>query len=246
VTLVTVDDLTYLFAVPSDHDAIDLGLDARGQLRRINQVGKEDGQAPDLAVISRGSEQFPGVGVAPIHCQHLPRERISSGPVAAVYRADRLVKQLVDGLLVSTSVHDPIVTRRGVENCDIWANSATKPSQPFGAPPRHRHLRLNLLVMPLQIWGQAEFLNERQPIRPRDRKVGRFIDALTHIARPRKPAVQTPMVSRHPMLSGCAPGMPTTKTGVVDSDEVMPRSSSRPAIWSTDPPKNHGDPYRYR
>jgi hypothetical protein len=74
-------------------------------------------------VVSWGSEQFLGVGVAPIHGQDLPRQRISSGPVAAVYRPDRLVKQIVDGLFVSTPVHDPIVTRRGVENYDARANS---------------------------------------------------------------------------------------------------------------------------
>jgi hypothetical protein len=84
IALVAVDDLNHLVAVPADHGAVNLRLDARGQRRRIDQIGEENGQAPDLAMIIGGGEQFLGVGIAAIDSEHLFGECVGRRPVATV------------------------------------------------------------------------------------------------------------------------------------------------------------------
>lgn len=55
--VVSAHDAQHLFAVPPYHQAIRLGLHLGGQRGRIHQIGKEQGQLPDLTNISGGCQQ---------------------------------------------------------------------------------------------------------------------------------------------------------------------------------------------
>ena len=110
MALVVVDDLEYLVAVPPDHRAVDLDVDARGQRRRIDQVREEDGQAPDLTVIAWGGEQFFGFGVTAVDGEHLPGERVGRFPIAEVDCPYRAIQKFIDRRLGVRFAHSPTVT----------------------------------------------------------------------------------------------------------------------------------------
>ncbi len=98
-------------AVSPHHGAIDLGFDAGGQCGGIDQIGEQDCQATDLAAVFGGSEQFFGVWIAAVNCQHLPGEGIGSRPIAAVDCLHCAVEQLIDRGLGHGCAHRPIVAR---------------------------------------------------------------------------------------------------------------------------------------
>ena len=119
VAFVAFDDLVYLVAIPPDHGAVDLGLDSGRQCRRIDKIGEEDCQAPDLTAVSGGSEQLLGVGIAAVDREYLPGERVGRLPVAQVDRSNGAIKQFVARGLAHRCVHSPIVTGVSREICCV-------------------------------------------------------------------------------------------------------------------------------
>ena len=60
--VVSAHDAHHLFAVSPDDQVIRLGLHPRGQRRRIHQIGKEQGQPPDLTDVSGVCQHTFGIG----------------------------------------------------------------------------------------------------------------------------------------------------------------------------------------
>ena len=129
MALVVVDDLEYLVAIPPDHRAVDLDVDAGGQRCRIDQIGEEDCQAPDLTVIAWGGEQFLGFGVTAVDGEHLPGERVGRLPVSAVDCPYRAIEKFVDRRLGFGVAHNPTVTTcsSGVGRPRRWARRRARP-----------------------------------------------------------------------------------------------------------------------
>jgi len=84
-----VHDLNHLLVVAPDQHPIGLGLHPSGQHRRIDQIGEQDRQPPDLTSVTRGGEQILGLGVAPIDREHLIGQRRRCHPIATVNRRHR-------------------------------------------------------------------------------------------------------------------------------------------------------------
>jgi hypothetical protein len=64
--------------------------------RRIDQIGEQDRQSPDLTSVTRGGEQILGLGVAPIDREHLIGQRRRCHPIATVNRRHRTIQQLIN------------------------------------------------------------------------------------------------------------------------------------------------------
>jgi hypothetical protein len=64
--------------------------------RRIDQIGEQDRQSPDLTSVTRGGEQIVGLGVAPIDREYLIGQRRRCHPIATVNRRHRTIQQLIN------------------------------------------------------------------------------------------------------------------------------------------------------
>ena len=68
----------------------------------------------------------------------------------------------------------------------VQVSAPNELARPARRGTTHRLQPLTLFRVVFQIRGQAEFLNEGQPIGARDQIIGRFIDPPSHLAAPRK------------------------------------------------------------
>ena len=64
--------------------------------RRIDQIGEQDRQSPNLTSVTRGGEHILGLGVAPIDREHLIGQRRRCHPIATVNRRHRTIQQLIN------------------------------------------------------------------------------------------------------------------------------------------------------
>jgi hypothetical protein len=91
----TVNRSQDLFAVAAHQRVVGLGLHPGGEHRRIDQIGEQDRQSPDLAAIAANSQQILGVDVVTVDRQRPPRQCRRGRPITAVDRRDRLIQQFI-------------------------------------------------------------------------------------------------------------------------------------------------------
>jgi hypothetical protein len=96
MALKAIHDAQHQVAVAAHQHPVRLGLHPRGQHRRIDQIGEQNRQPPDLTTTAGSGEQVFGVGVVAVGGQHLSGQRRRSGAVTTVNRRHRPIQQVVD------------------------------------------------------------------------------------------------------------------------------------------------------